>query len=115
MRIPLRNMAVGFALIACGIMAANLLTDLVPPNTRLMFPVWALLCLIPAYWYGHRLGIVSYSPREILGTIGVVLAAIVAVELWGRIRPFSAMALAALVCMFFLLRRRWLGNGRSGR
>jgi hypothetical protein len=108
MRIPIRNIAVGFALVACGIMAANLLTDLAPPNTRLMFPVWVLLCLIPAYWYGRRLGIVSYAPREILATIGVVLAAIVAVELWDRIRPFSAMALAALVCVFFLFRKRWL-------
>lgn len=109
MRIPFRNIGVGFALVACGIMAANLLTEIVPPNTRLMFPVWVLLCLIPSYWYGHRLGIVSFAPREILATIGVVLAAIAAVELWDRVRPFSAMALAALVCVFFLLRRRWLG------
>jgi hypothetical protein len=108
MRIPLRSIGIGFALVACGIMAANLLTEMVPPTTRLMFPVWALLCLIPAYWYGRRLGIVSYAPREILATIGVVLAAIAAVELWDRVRPFSAMALAALVCVFFLLRRRWL-------
>jgi hypothetical protein len=91
-------------------MAANLLTDLAPPNTRLMFPVWVLLCLIPAYWYGHRLGVVCYTPREIFGTIAVVLAAVLAVELWDRIRPFSAMTLAALVCVFFLLRRRWLGS-----
>lgn len=109
MRIPLRNIVTAFALIACGIMAANLLTELVSPNARILFPVWVILCLGPAYWYGHRLGLVSCALREVLGTIMIVLIAIAAMELWGRIRPFSAITLAALICALFLLRRRWLG------
>lgn len=90
-------------------MAANLLTDLASPNARILFPVWVLLCLVPAYWYGRRLGMVSYAPRDVLGTIAIVLIAIGAMELWERIRPFSAITLAVLVCALFALRRRWLG------
>jgi hypothetical protein len=97
-----------FLLIVCGIMVANLLTDLLSSNTRILFPVWVVLCLVPAYWYGHRLGIVSYAPRDVLGTILIVLIAIATMELWGRIRPFSAITLALLVSALFLLRRRWL-------
>ncbi len=108
MKTPPRNIFTAFALIACGIMAANLLTDLVTPYARIMFPVWVLICLVPAYWYGHRLGVVSYAPREVLGTIVIVLIAIAAMELWERIRPFSAITLAALVCALFLVRKRWL-------
>jgi len=98
-----------FFLIVCGIMVANLLTDLVSPNARIIFPAWVVLCLVPAYWYGRRLGIVSYALRDVLGTIVIVLIAIAAMELWGRIRPFSAITLALLVSALFLLRRRWLG------
>ena len=109
----LRNVLMGFALVAGGIMAANLLAHLVTPNMRIIFPAWVVLCLVPAYWYGHRIGIVSYSPWEILGTIAVVLAAVVVAELWEIIRPLSAVTLAILVCLFFLARRRWLSNSRS--
>ena len=83
------------------------------PNMRIVFPAWVVLCLVPAYWYGHRIGIVSYSLWEILGTIAVVLAAVVVAELWEIIRPLSAVTLAILVCLFFLARRRWLSNSRS--
>lgn len=115
MRISLRNLGIGFALVACGIMLANLLSDQMTPGARLMYPVWVVLCLVPAYWYGFRLGIVSFAPWDIVGAIGAVVAAVIVVELWSVIRPLSAMALAALVCVFFLLRRRWLGNDRNGR
>ncbi len=109
MKVSSRQIVTAFALVACGIMAANLLTDLLSPNARMLFPVWVLLSLVPAYCYGHRLGIVSYAPRDVLGTIVIVLIAIAATELWGRIRPFSAITLAAVVSVLFLLRRRWLG------
>ena len=88
-RMPLRNIGIGFALVACGIMAANLLAELVTPKIWLMYPVWVVLCLVPAYWYGCRLGIVSFAPSEILGTIGTALAAVLVVELWPLIRPLS--------------------------
>lgn len=87
-------------------MAANLLAHLVTPNFGLAYPGWVVVCLIPAYWYGHRVRLVSYAPWEILGTVVVVLAALAVVELWAVLRPFSAVGLAALVCLFFLLRRR---------
>ena len=103
----LRQFLVGFALVAVGIMVANALLDLVPPRTWLMYPVWVVLCLVPAYWYGHRIGVVSYHPWEIAGTIVAVLAAIAVVALWEKIRPIHAVGLAAVVCLFFLFRRRW--------
>ena len=109
----LRQLLIGFALLAGGIMVANALVELVPPRTRLMFPVWTVLCLIPAYWYGHRLGLLTYAPWEVFGTIIVVLAAVAVVELWAVIRPLSAVGLAALVCLFFLVRRRLLPKGRG--
>jgi hypothetical protein len=109
----MRNFWIGFALIAGGIMAANLLAYLVTPNARLVFPLWVVLCLIPAYWHGHRIGIVTYAPWEVLGTIAVVLAAVILFELWSIIRPLSALTLALLVCLLFLARRRWLANGRK--
>ena len=107
----LRQLLVGFALVAGGIMAANLLAHLVTPHLGLAYPGWVVVCLIPAYWYGHRLRLVTYAPWEILGTVVVVLAAVAVVELWAVIRPLSAVGLAALVCLFFLLRRRWLPKG----
>jgi len=104
----LRNFLLGFLLIAGGIMAARLLETMLTPNLGVVFPLWVVLCLIPAYWYGQRIGVVSYRPWDILGTIAVVVAAVVVAELWTIIRPFSAVGLALLVCLFFLLRRRWL-------
>jgi hypothetical protein len=104
----LRNFLVGFALIAAGIMGANLLKNLVTPNLGIVYPLWVVVCLIPAYWYGHRIGVVSYRPWDILSAIAVVVTAVVVAALWTKIEPFSAVGLALLVCLFFLLRRRWL-------
>jgi len=108
----LRQLLVGFALVAGGIMAANLVADLVTPNYGLAYPAWVVVCLIPAYWYGHRLRVVSYAPWEILGTVLVVLAAVAVVKLWAVMRPLSAVGLAALVCLFFLVRRRLAKRGQ---
>ncbi len=115
MRTPLRSIGIGFALVACGIMVANLLTGTLTPESRLMFPVWVVACLVPAYWYGHRLGVVSFAPWEILGTAAAVLAAVAIVELWSVIRPLSAVALALVVCFFLLVRRRWVGKSPRRR
>jgi len=104
----LRSFLLGFALVAGGIMGANLLAHLVTPNLRLVYPFWVVLCLVPAYWYGQRIGVVTYQPWEVLGAIAVVVVAVVVAELWTIVRPFSAVGLALLVCVFFLLRRRWL-------
>lgn len=85
------------------------------PEARLMYPVWVVLGLVPAYWFGWRIGAVSLTFWEVLGVVGMVLVAIVAMELWRRVRPLSALALAALVCVLFLARRRWLAGTRTSR
>jgi len=109
-RLPttLRSFLLGFALLAGGIMVANLLDQTVTPKHGIVYPFWVVLCLVPAYWYGQRIGVVSYRLWDILGAIGVVVAAVVVAGLWTILRPFSAVGLALLVCLFFLLRRRWL-------
>lgn len=111
----IRSFLIAFALVVGGIMVANLLRDTVSSNTPLMFPVWVLVCLIPAYWYGHRIGIVSYAPREILATAGIVVVAVFVAEFWEKVRPLSALTLAALVCLFFVLRRSWSAPNNSRR
>ena len=88
-----------------GILAANLGWGLFTPGTRLLYPVWVVLGLVPAYWFGCRIGAVSLSPWEVLGVLGVVLVAVAVTELWSLIRPFSALGLAFVVCVLLLVRR----------
>jgi hypothetical protein len=111
----LRRILIGFALVAGGIMAANGLRNTVTPNTAICYPGWVVLCLIPAYWYGHHIGVVSYAPRDILSTVVAVLVAVAVVKLWSIVDLPSALGLAALVCLFFMVRRRLLPKGRGGK
>jgi hypothetical protein len=108
-----RHLVVGFAIIAGGVMAANLLAHFVTPEVGLAYPGWVVLCLVPAYWYGHRIGVVSYCPSDILRTAAAVLIAVAVIELWSIVRPLSAVGLAALVCLFFFFRRRWFSRERG--
>lgn len=108
-----RSLLLGFGLVFGGIMAANLGWGVLTPGTRLLYPVWVVLGLVPAYWFGCRIGAVSFSPWEILGLLGVVLVAVAITELWSLIRPLSALTLALLMCALLLIRRRvriWTRN-----
>jgi hypothetical protein len=115
MRSTLRHFLIGFALVAGGIMTANALLQTVTPDAPLAYQGWVVLCLVPTYWYGHHVGAVSYAPREILATVVAVLVAVAVTKLWAIFNPLSALGLAALVCLFFLARRRLFPTGRGGR
>ena len=110
----LRGFLIGFALVAGGIMAANGLWLAVTPNVALAYPGWVVLCLVPAYWYGAPPGRRLLYPCGRLQHRGC--------RAGGRggdqtlEYPQSAVgpgAGAALVCLFFLARRRFLPKGRG--